>query len=599
MGQRVSTLTTAEYSPTQHAMLIVWGHFARTIGLLEQLAQVPIAQKTVVRAPYEKVTAFLVGLLAGIEYLSDVSAGAAPIACDGEVAQAWQLQPLADASGISRTLQASDKRTVQALSATLDAVGQPFLDRAVRDLRQQAEALLLDADLTGRPVSSTSTTFPGAAFGYMDGEVRLGYQLAEICLQTHLYGRQWLSAQHHPGDTVSVDCLHDLLRAAEHRLGCHPRRRPELVQQRIAASEQTLVALEAQLAQIDPRLAEHESRIGRLTTQIRDGAQRLQELEAAPRTPRQDGPYSARNQLRKQVAGWQGQLVRAQAQLTHLRTVDDRWRQRQQAQLAAQRTECQRLHADYAQLCRDNAQLPNPPHCKLRLDAGFASGANLSLARELGYDLDIKSANPAVIQALRQRVPADAGWTRVGQNAEMLGWTDYYLTTCPYPLTVGLERFHTPKGVLYAVLLRNQPTTPAALPDLAQWFHDYNGRQTIEAGNKEEKTTFKIQHLMTRSAAGIGIQALLTVFAANFVRWAEAWIRPRIAHSTRRFDTTLTSPKRLVRIAANSPATIDRSTGQQLVRFCPLSSFNGGVICLSGLPEPPSDPATNAHFLSG
>ena len=181
----------------------------------------------------------------------------------------------------------------------------------------------------------------------------------------------------------------------------------------------------------------------------------------------------------------------------------------------------------------------------------------------------------------------------------MLGWTDYYLTTCPYPLTVGLERFHTPKGVLYAVLLRNQPTTPAALPDLAQWFHDYNGRQTIEAGNKEEKTTFKIQHLMTRSAAGIGIQALLTVFAANFVRWAEAWIRPRIAHSTRRFDTTLTSPKRLVRIAANSPATIDRSTGQQLVRFCPLSSFNGGVICLSGLPEPPSDPATNAHFLSG
>jgi len=54
-----------------------------------------------------------------------------------------------------------------------------------------------------------------------------------------------------------------------------------------------------------------------------------------------------------------------------------------------------------------------------------------------------------------------------------------------------------------------------------------------------------------------------------------------------------------VRIAANSPATVDRSTGQQLVRFSPLSSFNGVVICLSGLPEQPSDPATNAHFLSG
>lgn len=36
----------------------------------------------------------------------------------------------------------------------------------------------------------------------MDGEVRLGYQLAEIYLHTELFGGQWLSAQHHPGDTV-------------------------------------------------------------------------------------------------------------------------------------------------------------------------------------------------------------------------------------------------------------------------------------------------------------------------------------------------------------------------------------------------------------
>jgi hypothetical protein len=181
----------------------------------------------------------------------------------------------------------------------------------------------------------------------------------------------------------------------------------------------------------------------------------------------------------------------------------------------------------------------------------------------------------------------------------MIAWTDYYLNTCPYPLIVGLERFHTPKGELYAVLLRNQTTVPATCPDLVQWFHDYNGRQTIEAGNKEEKTTFKVQHLMTRSAAGIRIQALLTVFAANFVRWADEWIRPRIVHSTRRFETMLTSPKRLVRIAANSPATVDRATEQLLVHFSPLSSFNGVVICLSERPEPSAVPATNDHFLGG
>jgi hypothetical protein len=116
-----------------------------------------------------------------------------------------------------------------------------------------------------------------------------------------------------------------------------------------------------------------------------------------------------------------------------------------------------------------------------------------------------------------------------------------------------------------------------------QWFHDYNGRQTIAAGNKEEKTTFKVQHLMSRSAAGIRIQAFLTVFAANFVRWADEWIRPRIEQSTRRFDDVLSSPKRLVRIAANSPAIVDRGVGPERVRFSHLSSFDGVVIVLSAI----------------
>jgi hypothetical protein len=106
---------------------------------------------------------------------------------------------------------------------------------------------------------------------------------------------------------------------------------------------------------------------------------------------------------------------------------------------------------------------------------------------------------------------------------------------------------------------------------------------TIEAGNKEEKTTFKVQHLMSRSAAGIRIQALLTVFAANFVRWADEWIRPRLEQSTHRFDSVLSSPKRLVRIAANSPAIIDRGVDPERVRFGHLSSFDGVVILLSAI----------------
>ena len=132
----------------------------------------------------------------------------------------------------------------------------------------------------------------------------------------------------------------------------------------------------------------------------------------------------------------------------------------------------------------------------------------------------------------------------------MVAWADYHSNTCPYPLLVGLERFHTPQGQLHAVLIRYQDAAPRPLSvsagqadwDLPQWFHDYNGRQVVEAGNKEEKTTFKVQHLMSHSPAGIEIQALLTIFAANFVRWADQWVRERVEHPTKRFETALGSP---------------------------------------------------------
>ena len=46
MARSDSAETASEQSPTTHAMLIVWGHFARVIGLPDRLADVPIAQKT-------------------------------------------------------------------------------------------------------------------------------------------------------------------------------------------------------------------------------------------------------------------------------------------------------------------------------------------------------------------------------------------------------------------------------------------------------------------------------------------------------------------------------------------------------------------------
>jgi hypothetical protein len=596
MTQSDSTLTSDESNLTQHAMLIVWGHFGRTIGLLERLAKVPIPQKKVVRAPQEKITEFLIGLLSGMEYLTDLSEGPAPLTKDTEVSTAWKLQAMADASGVSRTLQACNDQTVRGLAEVLDAVSQPFIDRAVSDLRQRNAPLVLDADLTGRPVSSTSQAFPGAAFGYMDGEVRLGYQLAQICLDTSLFGRQWLSAQHHPGNTVSAGCLLSLVQEAERRLGCHPRRRTELVAQRLSACEREIAELEQQAARQEQRAVAQAERLVRLADQMGAAEAQVQAWETTPASRRQAGPYSRFNRLKKQITGWRGQMERAQVQMAQARAVATRHRERKQAWLA----ERIRLQERYERLCQENARQLNPPRCRLRMDAGFATGENLIEVIELGYEVDTKSANDALVQALRNRVTADQEWTKVGKNAEMIGWTNYESNTCPYPLTVGLERFHTPKGVLHAVLIRSQEGPVTACPDLPAWFHDYNARQTIEAGNKEEKTAFKVQHLMSRSPAGIQIQAMLTVFAANFVRWADEWIRPRVEQSNRRFDGVLSSPKRLVRVAANSLAVVERNDGRLLVRFSALSSFEGVVIRLSGAAghQLPLPLFTNDHFSS-
>jgi len=67
----------------------------------------------------------------------------------------------------------------------------------------------------------------------------------------------------------------------------------------------------------------------------------------------------------------------------------------------------------------------------------------------------------------------------------MLAWKAFPLQNCPYPLDIRLERFYTGKTKKHSALAHfgNTPVTT----DLPAWFGKYNARQTIAAGNKEEK----------------------------------------------------------------------------------------------------------------
>lgn len=581
MRTLASAVPGAPAQPTQHAMLVVWGHFAQTLALPSHLATVPVPEKTVQHTPQAKLLTVLLGILAGNEYLRDLSHGPAPICRDPTVASAWGLPALPSASGVAHTLSVCDGPSLHLLQTALDTIATPFWTRALGELRAHQQPVQLDVDLTGRPVSSSSQTYPGAAFGYMDGQVRLGYQVAAVCWQTPLFGRQWLAGYQHAGDTGSTTCLGELILAAEARLGCHPRRRIELLDGRIAVQQGAITAAAQQVT----TLAAQAQALHRAQEQTHRDWQaahrRITVLQLEPISPHQGGLYGALTHEQQRVQRLTRREVRLHAQLEQLRQ-----RQRSaQADVTVAQAALAPLAARRAQLALENAQLLDAPRCCLRMDAGFCSGENLRLVLELGYEIETKVGHRGVIAALRERLSPQTVWTRVGQNAEMVGWTNYYIRTCPYPVTVALERFHTPQGLKYSVLLRSQDDPTAPCPDLREWFSSYNARQTIEAGNKESKTVFKVQHLWSHSAMGMQIQLALTLFAANFVAWSQEWMEGRVITPNRGMAQDLSRPKYLVRVAANSPALVEQEQGQVVVRFSPLSSLAGTVIHLAG-PQP-------------
>jgi hypothetical protein len=569
---------------TEHGLLIAYGQFARQIGLLEQLMKVPVPAKTRLHTPQAKLTEFLVGILSGLEYLQDLNLAPRPLAKDLAVARAWGQPGWAHFSGVSRTLDAADDQTVACVQEALGACSQPFIDEAIDDELRRGTPLVFDADLTGQPVSSTSRTYPEATFGWMDDGIRLGYQLARISLQTHLYGRLWLAGFHHPGNTVSVACLKESVEGAERVTGVRPRRRPELVRQRIDALTRRLAGVDALVQGKEAETQQLQARLERLRVHLALGSLRLGE-PSAPTLPSSlavlgtlvlSADSAAHRRLAKQRATWEGQRRRAEAEVLNAQRV----LAEHQRQAAWLRQELEALGRYLAQLEADNATNPNPPVCILRVDAGFASGSNVAWLIEMGYQVYTKPLSDQTTTSLRSRITPETVLTRVGANAELVAWDGYQLHDCPYPLRVALERFQTGSTVKHATLLLYRDD--GQVPGLAEWFEFYNGRQSIEAGNKESKTVFKVQHLMSRSRGGLALQVSFTTFASNFVRWVARWLRPRVESPRRRFLEMLESVKGLTRIAANAPAYIEDSAGGYSLQFTHQSSLPETVIYLSG-----------------
>lgn len=549
----------AQKQETQHALLIPWGRFAQEIGLIAAIEAVELSQKVYAHTPQAKVLEFLVAILSGLKQLQEISLAAYPLDKDIAVAEAWGQAAWADYTGVSRTLKSLTWDEVRALVAVLEQVGQPFLAQELALM----ECLQYDGDLTGLPVSNTSKTYPNAAFGPMPDEIHLGYQAGVVSLQSPSYGRLWVSVEHHAGDTVSSTQAENLVLAAEKRTGQRPRR-TELLKKRldafVASREPTEKRLEIQKAGL---------------TQARQAYQavleQIQTAQEAPASKQKHLGVLERRGVRREKAAKvaQEKLGRTQTLL--------------QSHFEKENELCQRLE----QFEQENAENLNPVQCCFRLDAGFGTYENIALLIEMGYEVYVKLHNYKIVRMLKGQVVAaqscglcrEAAWMRVGKNAEMVAWKDFQPENLPYPLDVALERFYTGETLKYSALAHFGDTSVTT--DLDAWFGRYNARQTIEAGIKETKQVFYLHHLKVRSEPAIFLQEALTIFAANFIRWATIWIEQNADQDKRTLSIGKMGIKKQVQVAANTSAVVIQNSEGMLLRFSPASAFAGKQLFFS------------------
>jgi hypothetical protein len=561
---------------TDHAMLVVWGQLAHCLGIPQAFAEVPMSQKTVIHTPQSKVLEFLVANLAGLPYAKDISQAPQPLDQDQAVAKAWGVDSWADCSGVSRTLHTVTEAQAGQYAAILDQKTQPWIDQEVQLALNQG-LLELDGDLSPRPVSNGSKTHPGAEYGYMSDGLQLGYQAAIVSMRSPTYGRLGLSVTHHSGKTVSITQAEGLALEAERRLGRRPLRRTDLLEQRIQQMEPERKKRQAKVVEAQQKLGRTQAEQFKVQVHQAELAQTLADLEKDYEQRNcPERPNSQLAQMRQRTEVWKLRLERcdkaigqAQKQLVKQRTRLADW-ENQKTDLI--------LRLKRFQL--ENDANHNPITAIFRLDAGFGNAENLAWLIEMGYEIYSKPYGNWLSGTLaKMSLSRSADWQKVGKNAEMIAWKALQLEDFPYPLDLGYERFWQgseqtqPKIAYSGVIHFGQREVTADLP---VWFHDYNARQTIEAGNKESKQVFEVHHIKVRSRPAMRLQENFALFAANFVRVAADWLAnqcPQVPDNWK--ESTQPAVKEQVKVGAHSAAQVEWFGLDCLVRFAQRSVYVG------------------------
>jgi hypothetical protein len=556
---------------THHAMLVAWGQFGQSIGLIRAIEAVLLHQKKVEHSPQTKILEFFIAILAGLKHLQELSRSAHPIDQDQAVAKAWLQAGWADYSGVSRTLAGVSQAEADLIAKVMEQITQPILAEEVMQALKQSGRLVYDGDLTGRPVSNTSTSYPGVAYGHMGDGLHLGYQAAMVSMHSPTYGRFWLSVVDHPGSTVSSTQAEALVQAAETHTKMRPMRRTHLLRERIGALEVESQQFQAQVAasqrELDNIQAQRLEIEGQITHQQETLAQSETQYQEKSRPER---PYSGLAKIRHKLGMWQGRLER----LEKKRGKQEKRLKFDQQQALLCQMRIQRLQQRLKGFEADNQSNSFPIQAVFRIDAGFGTRENVAWLIEMGYEVYTKPYSDWLTPRLKLETHPQTKWTQVGANAEMIAWKNRRFADFPYALDVGLERFYTGSTQRFGTLIHfgADPVTT----DLPAWFHGYNARQIVEAGIKEGKNVFAMHHLKVRSAPAIFLQEQFAVFAANFVRCAARWLVeqcPQLPDGWQ--NPSKTKVKELVLVAAHTSAWVIWQDQGCLLRFTDQSLYAG------------------------
>jgi len=560
---------------TEHAMLVAWGYFSRWHYLAERLRQ-----RVTIPRHHENIPAgdlileFGLLLLAGSTQLQDLNLGPRPLVKDEAVREAWQITRWGHYTAVSRALKAATAETVHQVVAVLDEVSRPFIEYEVASLVAQEHGLVLYADLSGRPVSAYSASYPEVRWGHMGQTLALGHQHALITLHGQEY-RLHLAGFLHPGDTVSETCLRELIQAAEQRLSCRPRRRVELVQERLEVLARQLARYRAQLSQQEQAQQQEQERQRCLQQRLTAQDPLLVQLES------QEGdkpvrPYSRLAKARKQQASWRRQLQQSQRREGVIRGQLDRQCARL-GQLLHQQAELGLWHG---RLLFDNATNANPVAIRIHIDGGFSGGDNLTYLIELGYAVLAVGKGPSTT-ALRQELPATAQWVPVTAQVRLWAGPPATVGSCPYPLRRILQHWQARDKQRDSTFLQYPADDPMTVADV---FSTYHQRQHAEAGIKQGKSVFGSRDVRIRSAAGLELlNQFAFVFWPNFVHWATAWLRPKVRQSSKPFEAVLRTVKTQVQVAAQTPATVVTAPGSRVLAFCEEGPYPNVRLKLDGI----------------